>query len=399
MEFKLQYILADRSKTLKASEIRELLKVTEQPDIISFAGGLPDPSLFPITELAKVSQEVFATDGHSALQYGPTEGYAPLRDIIANNIMAKSNVHSAQDEILITAGSQQGIDFCARLFLNDGDYLICENPSYLGAINVFNTYHANYLTIPMDENGMIMEELEKVLQSNHKPKFIYTIPDFQNPTGITMSVARRQRLVELATQYRIPVIEDNPYGEIVFNGQQNPAIKSFDTNGWVIFLGTFSKTLCPGLRIGWICANHELLHKFILLKQVADLQCSTLTQREIGLYLKTYNMNKHINEVIEVYQRRRNLMLDSIKQYFPEDTECTNPDGGLFTWVKLPEGMDAAELLVMALQEKVAFVAGAPFFPDQQCKNYLRLNYSNMSEDRIKEGIIRLANVIKKFKQ
>ena len=394
----MQYILAERAKTLKASEIRELLKVTEQPEIISFAGGLPDPALFPIAELAKMSQTVFATDAHAALQYGPTEGYGLLRDIIAYERMAKAKVISHRDEILITAGSQQGIEFCARLFLNDGDYLICEDPSYLGAINVFDTYHANYLTVPMDEDGMIIEELEKILQSNHKPKFIYTIPDFQNPTGITMSIERRKRLVKLATQYKIPVIEDNPYGDVVFSGERNPALKSFDTDGWVIFLGTFSKTLCPGLRVGWVCANQKLLHKFIMLKQVTDLQCNTLTQREIGLYLKTYNIDEHIRKIIEVYTRRRDLMLASIKQYFAPDIKCTSPNGGLFTWVKLPKNIDAAELLVVALEEKVAFVPGAPFFPNKNHKNFLRLNYSNMPDEKIKEGIKRLAHVIESFR-
>ncbi|MDD3265590.1 MAG: PLP-dependent aminotransferase family protein [Burkholderiales bacterium] len=393
----MQFQLSDRAGTLKASEIRELLKITEQPDIISFAGGLPAPEFFPAKELAQLTQEILATDGKVALQYSPTEGYALLREIIATKSMAKAQVNTVKDEILITAGSQQGLDFCAKLFLNDGDYLICEDPSYLGAINVFNACHAKYLTIPMDDNGMIVDELEKLLQSGKRAKFIYTIPDFQNPTGVTMSVERRKKLVELANQYQIPVIEDNPYGDVVFDGERLPSIKSFDKNGWVIYLGSFSKTLCPGLRIGWVCALPELLQKFILLKQISDLQCNTLTQREVAHYMRDYDLDKHVNQVITVYRNRRDLMINTMKEYFPTNIKYTYPNGGLFTWVTLPDHINAAELLEEALKDKVAFVPGAPFFPNGGHKNYLRLNYSNMSEDKIVEGIKRLANVLIRF--
>lgn len=394
----MNYQLSDRASTLKASEIREILKITERPDVISFAGGLPAPEFFPIKELAKVTQEILETDGYAALQYSPTEGFGLLREIIADKRMLKAHVNTTKDNILITSGSQQGIEFCARLFLNDGDYIICEDPSYLGAINVFNTYHAKYLTVPMDENGMIMEELEKILQSNHKPKFIYTIPDFQNPTGITMSIERRQRLVELANQYNIPVIEDNPYGDVIFDGKRNPAIKSFDTTGSVIFLGSFSKTFCPGLRIGWMCASQELLSKFIMLKQISDLQCNTLTQREVAYYMNENDLDEHIADIVHVYKKRRDVMLNAMKKYFPATIKYTNPNGGLFTWVELDEKINAADLLVAALEKKVAFVPGAPFFANGDHKNFLRLNYSNMSEDKIEDGIKRLGQVIAEYK-
>ena len=393
----MQYKLSDRAKTLKASEIREILKITERPDVISFAGGLPAPEFFPIKELIEAATEVLSNDGYAALQYSPTEGNVVLREIIANERMSKANVITHKDEILITAGSQQGIEFCSKLFLNDGDYIICEDPSYLGAINVFNTYHAKYLTVPMDEHGMIMEELEKILQAGYQPKFIYTIPDFQNPTGITMSTDRRKRLVELANQYQVPVIEDNPYGDVIFDGERNPAIKSFDTTGSVIFLGSFSKTLCPGLRIGWMCAATELLAKFIMLKQVTDLQCNTLTQREIVYYMTHHKLDDHVAEVIRVYKARRDIMLSAMKKYFPASVKYTNPQGGLFTWVELDKSIDAADLLVAALEDKVAFVPGSPFFPNGGNKNFLRLNYSNMSDSRIEEGIKRLGHVISRF--
>lgn len=393
----MKFELSERANTLRASEIREILKITEQPDVISFAGGLPAPEFFPIQELAQLTSKILHDDGYAALQYSPTEGFGLLREIIAKERMLNAEVVTDKNNILITSGSQQGIDFCAKLFLNDGDYIVCENPSYLGAINVFNVYHAKYLTVPMDEDGMIMEELEKVLQSEHKPKFIYTIPDFQNPTGITMSVERRKRLVELAVKYNIPVVEDNPYGDVIFEGKRNPAIKSFDTTGHVIFLGSFSKTFCPGLRIGWMCADQELLNKFIMLKQVSDLQCNTLTQREVAYYLNENDLDEHIAEIVSVYKKRRDIMLNAMNKYFPSTVKHTNPNGGLFTWVELDANIDAAKLLVAALEKKVAFVPGAPFFPNGGHKNFLRLNYSNMSEEKIEEGIKRLGEVMKSY--
>lgn len=390
----MQFKFAKRAATLKASEIRELLKLTEKPEIISFAGGLPAPELFPIDKITVIVQDILQNDAKAALQYSATEGFVLLREIIANQRMILANVKTTPDNVLITAGSQQGIDFSARLFLDDGDYIICEDPSYLGAINVFNTYHAKYLPIPMDEEGMIMEELEKTLQAYPQAKLIYTIPDFQNPTGRTMSVARRKRLAELAAQYKIVVIEDNPYGELNFEGHRLPAIKSFDTEGWVVYLGSFSKTFCPGYRIGWICAESMVLNKFVMLKQVADLQCSSIAQREVAYFMQRYSLDEHVASIIAVYKKRRDLMLDGIAKYFPAGVKYTLPAGGLFTWVELKPGINAAELLIEALKENVAFVPGAPFFANGGNHNFLRLNYSNMPEERIVEGIKRLGKVL-----
>lgn len=390
----MQFKFAKRASTLKASEIRELLKLTEKPEIISFAGGLPAPELFPIDKITVIVQDILQNDAKAALQYSATEGFVLLREIIANQRMILANVKTTPDNVLITAGSQQGIDFSARLFLDDDDYIICEDPSYLGAINVFNTYHAKYLPIPMDEEGMIMEELEKTLQAYPQAKLIYTIPDFQNPTGRTMSVARRKRLAELAAQYKIAVIEDNPYGELNFEGHRLPAIQSFDTEGWVIYLGSFSKTFCPGYRIGWICAESRVLNKFIMLKQVADLQCSSIAQREVAYFMQRYSLDEHVASIIAVYKKRRDLMLDGIAKYFPAGVKYTLPAGGLFTWVELKPGINAAELLIEALKENVAFVPGAPFFANGGNHNFLRLNYSNMPEERIVEGIKRLGKVL-----
>lgn len=390
----MQFKFAKRAATLKASEIRELLKLTEKPEIISFAGGLPAPELFPIDKITEIVQDILQNDAKAALQYSATEGFVLLREIIANQRMILANVKTTPDNVLITAGSQQGIDFSARLFLEDGDYVICEDPSYLGAINVFNTYHAKYLPIPMDEEGMIIEELEKTLQAYPQAKLIYTIPDFQNPTGRTMSVARRKRLAELAAQYQIAVIEDNPYAELNFEGNRLPAIQSFDKEGWVIYLGSFSKTFCPGYRIGWICAEDVVLNKFVMLKQVADLQCSSIAQREVAYFMQRYNLDEHVASIIAVYKKRRDLMLAGIAKHFPAGVKYTLPAGGLFTWVELKPGINAAELLIEALKENVAFVPGAPFFANGGNHNFLRLNYSNMPEERIVEGIERLGKVL-----
>lgn len=393
----MKYRLADRAETLHASEIRELLKLTEQPQIISFAGGLPAPELFPLKEIAELTKRIIETEGKIALQYTTTEGFGLLREIIASERMKKAGVTATANQILITAGSQQGIDFCARLLLNDGDTVICENPSYLGALNVFNTFNAKYVPVAMDDDGMRVDELEKALQAHPEAKVIYTIPDFQNPTGRTLSVERRKRVAELAAQYQVLVMEDNPYGELIFEGERNPAIKHFDKEGWVIYLGSFSKTFCPGYRVGWMCTNEDLLDKFIMLKQVADLQCSTIAQREIAYYLRENPLDDHIHEITAVYKKRRDLMIESIDKYFPAGVKRTYPLGGLFTWVELKPEINAADLLVEALKENVAFVPGGAFFPNGGNKNYIRLNYSNMTEERIVEGIERLGQVIKRF--
>lgn len=385
---------AKRMDNIKGSAIRELLKLTELPEIISFAGGLPAPELFPIEELKQVCLNVLDTDGKAALQYSPTEGYIPLRKIISDR-MKKVGVNVEHDDILITSGSQQGLEFSGRIFLDEGDTVICESPSYLGALNAFKAYLPNFVEIEMDDEGMKMDELENALKANPKVRFIYTIPDFQNPSGITMSVERRKKLVELAEKYNVPIVEDNPYGDLRFEGEKYPPIKHFDTTGIVIYLGTFSKTFAPGLRLGWVAASSEIVQKYVIVKQGADLQCNSMAQREVASFIQMYDLDAHIKKIIEVYKKRRDLMLDTMKKEFPENVKFTYPNGGLFTWVELPEGIDAAEVLKKALEEKVAFVPGGPFYPNGGNENHFRLNYSNMPEDRIIEGITRLGKVLK----
>lgn len=385
---------AKRMDNIKGSAIRELLKLTEQPEIISFAGGLPAPELFPIEELKKVCVKVLEEDGRAGLQYSPTEGYIPLRSIISERL-DKIGIDIGYDDILITSGSQQGLEFSAKIFIDEGDIIICESPSYLGALNAFKAYLPNFVEVGMDEDGMKMDELEKALQANKNAKFIYTIPNFQNPSGITMSLERRKKLVELSEKFNVPVIEDNPYGELRFEGEEIPPVKHFDKTGMVVYLGTFSKNFAPGLRLGWVAASTEILQKYVLVKQGADLQCNSLTQREVAYFINNYDLEAHIKKIIEVYKKRRDLMLDTMGKEFPENVTYTYPNGGLFTWVTLPEGIDAAEVLKSALEEKVAFVPGGPFYPNPGNENHFRLNYSNMPEDRIVDGIKRLGKVLK----
>lgn len=391
----MEYRLSNRMGHLKASEIRELLKVTEQPGVISFAGGFPAPELFPLDEVRKALTRVLNESGRAALQYSTTEGYTPLRKIIAEQRMKSVGVDVPFDNILITNGSQQGLDFSGKIFLNPNDVVICESPSYLGAINAFKAYEPRFVEVATDDDGIIVEELEEALKKNTDAKFIYLIPDFQNPSGKTIAKDRRPKIVELSVKYNVPVIEDNPYGELRFEGEKLPAIKSFDKYGTVIYLGTFSKTFCPGLRLGWVCADLSILQKYIIVKQGADLQPNTLTQMVTAAYMEDNDINEHIERLKEVYKRRRDVMIEAIKDEFPLECRYTYPKGGLFTWVEIGKNLDAAEVLKLVLKEKVAFVPGGSFFPNGGKHNYFRLNYSYMPEDKIVEGIRRLGRVLR----
>lgn len=390
----MQLKFAKRMENIKASEIRELLKLTQRPEIISFAGGLPAAELFPVEEMIHISKEVIEKHGSKALQYGPTEGYQPLREAIARR-MEKVHVHMTANDVLVTSGSQQGLDFAAKVFINPGDVIIVEKPSYLGAINAFKAYEPKFIDVELEDDGMNMEELEEILKNTENVKYIYVIPDFQNPSGKTWSTEKRMKLVELANKYDIVIVEDNPYGELRFEGEILPAIKHYDTEGRVVFFGTFSKIFCPGLRLGWVAASPEILNKFILVKQGADLQSSTISQIEVATFLDNYNIEEHIEKIKETYLRRRNLMLKVMDEEFPEGVKFTRPQGGLFTWVELPEYINTRDLAVKALEKHVAFVPGGSFFANGGNEHCMRLNYSAMSDELIVEGMKRLAQVIK----
>lgn len=380
---------------LGASEIRELLKLTARKEVISFAGGLPAPELFPVEEFMEASKRVMLENGRDALQYSTTEGFPQLREQIAERMNRKLKTTVGADDILVTNGSQQGLDFSGKVFLNPGDIVICESPSYLGAINAFKSYDPKFIEAPTDEHGMIMEELEKILAENKNVKMIYVIPDFQNPTGRTWPMERRKKFMEIINKYEVVAIEDNPYGELRFEGEILPSLKSMDTKGLVVFLGTFSKTFAPGLRIGWVAADHEILEKYNVIKQSADLQCSTISQRELAKFIEMYDFDAHVDKIIKVYGQRRDLMLDSIKKYFPEDISVTYPEGGLFMWVTLPAHCNTKDIMVKCLEGNVAYVPGGSFYPNGGVDNTFRLNYSNMNEEKIVEGIKRLGDILK----
>ena len=375
--------------------IKEMFAAARNPDLISFAGGAPAPELYPLEAFRAASDKAFEEWGRTMLAYDGAEGILPLREIIANERMANMGVNVRPEDIRILSGSQQGIDFAARLFIDEGDTIVCEYPTYLGALNSFGAFHPNYVSVPMDDNGMIMEELEKTLIANPQAKLIYTVPEFQNPTGITLAGDRRKRMVELAEEHDVIIIEDSPYYEIRFEGENIPAIKSFDTKGdRVIYLGSFSKTLCPGIRLGWACANFEILDRYRVMKEASDFQASTVTQYQVATFLRDNSLDELLNESRRVYKNRRDAALAAIREFFPDNVQYTIPLGGYFIWLTVP-GINSTEMFLPAVNDiGVAYVPGESFFAgaDQTCN--IRLSYSQMSEEKIHEGIARLAKLL-----
>ena len=385
---------AKRMSDIKASEIRELLKLTEQPEVISFAGGLPAPELFPIDEIIEVSRIVLEEKGEKALQYTTTEGFQPLREWIANRMNSRLGTSFDCDNILITHGSQQALDLSGKVFLDEGDFVICESPTYLAAINAFRAYGCNFIEIPTDDGGMIISELERALRLYPSAKLIFVIPDFQNPTGRTWNLERRQQLAKVSNRHDIAVVEDNPYGELRFEGEFLPSVKSFDKAGNIFCTGTFSKIFCPGYRIGWIAGDKEIIRKYVLIKQGVDLQCNTIAQMEIAKYLELYDIDAHIEKIRETYKRRRDLAVQTMDKTFPKAVKFTKPQGGLFAWAELPTHINAREVLKRCLEKNVAFVPGGSFFPNGGKENTLRINFSNMPEGRIIDGLTRMGEVL-----
>jgi DNA-binding transcriptional MocR family regulator len=388
--------LAKRMQFLKASEIRELLKLTARPEVISFAGGLPAAELFPARAMAEITRRVLETEGCKALQYSATEGDPVLRHHIAERMNAKQQTRVTGDDILITSGSQQGLDLSAKLFVDEGDVILCESPTYLGAINAFTAYQPRFVEVPTDDEGMIPVALERALSEHERVKFIYAIPDFQNPSGRTWSLDRRRALLELAAAHGVPVIEDSPYAELRFEGEPLPALKALDDEN-VVFLGTFSKIFCPGLRCAWLAANPELLRRYVMVKQGADLHTSTLVQRQVASYLDLYGLDDNIAKVIGVYRERRDLMIGVLEAELPASVTFTRPEGGLFLWATFGEEVNTRRLLEKCLEQDVAFVPGGAFFPTGDHENTARLNFSCMQPERIVEGSHRFCRVVKEF--
>lgn len=387
---------ADRMNQLKGSEIRELLKVAADPTMISFAGGLPAKEMFPVKEMTAASLSVLNENGQAAMQYATTEGDPELRQQIADRMLAKNGIKTDIDHILMTPGSQMGLDFSGRIFLNKDDIVLLESPSYLGAINAFKTNEAKFIEVPTDGDGMIIEELDKILAKEDRVRMIYVIPDFQNPTGVTWTLERRKSFIEVINKYDVPVIEDNPYGELIFDGESLPSLKSLDTKGLVVFLGTFSKILAPGYRLGWVCAEDKLLAKYNAMEQASCLQTSTVAMLQCARWIRDYDLDEHVDAVKKVYKKRRDCMMKAMEDNFPKECKWTHSKGGLFTWVVLPEYLNAKELAPQVLERKVAYVPGGSFFPNGGHENTFRLNYSCMPEEKIKEGIAILGDVLKK---
>ncbi len=386
---------ADRMKTTRKSFIREILKVTQQPEVISFAGGLPNPGFFPVEEILRASTKVLAEDGRNVLQYSTSEGYLPLREFIAERYLRKSGLKIEPDEILITNGSQQGIDLIGKIFLNKGDRVVIERPGYLGTIQAFSIFEPNFQSIPLLYDGIDTDLLEIAL-SKDDAKLLYIIPNFQNPSGITYSGQKRKDLANILEKHNVICIEDNPYGELRFTGEDLPSIRNYSDD--TILLGTFSKIISPGLRIGWICARKEIMEKLIVAKQAADLHSNSLSQRIVHQYLMDNDIDEHIMKIRTAYGKRRDFMIDMMTEYFPEEVKYTKPEGGMFLWVTLPEKVSSLDLFELAVKENVAFVPGNPFYTDDGSRNNtLRLNFSNSEEEQIEEGIKRLARCLERL--
>jgi 2-aminoadipate transaminase len=383
---------------MKRSEIRELLKFTRQPDIISFGGGLPGPETFPVKDLEDIACQVLRDKGALALQYGPTEGEMPFREEIAK-WLSREKADIKPENILVTAGSQQGLDILSKVFLDPRDIVIVELPSYIGGLQAFTAYRARMIGVPQDSKGMKTDRLEEVLRRlakrGKKPKFIYVVPDFQNPSGITMSLERRKRLLELAHEYEVPVIEDSPYRALRYRGENVPAIYSLESENHVIVLGTFSKLLAPGLRLAWILAPTEWMDRMVVAKQSMDLCSPSYTQLMAAEYLKRGLLSKQIENIRRAYGKKLEAMLEALRKHMPKGVEWSRPEGGLFLWVKLPKKMSANELFPKAIEKKVAYVVGSAFHCNGKGQNTMRLNFSYSSEQQIDEGIRRLAVMIK----
>ncbi len=384
---------ADRMQHVQKSFIREILKVTLNPEVISFAGGLPNPDSFPVEEISAAAQKVLSQDGKNAMQYSTTEGYLPLRQMISDRYVHRFGLHISPDEILITNGSQQALDLLGKVFLNKGDNVAIERPGYLGAIQAFSIFEPEFHSVPLNEDGVDLELLETELQS-HSPKLFYTVPNFQNPSGLTYSYENRKKTAEILYRHSTVLIEDDPYGELRFLGQNVPPVKAFLGENSVL-LGSFSKIVAPSMRLGWICANREITEKLITAKQAADLHTNFFSQRVVTQYLTDNDLDLHIGKIKTMYKLQRDCMVEMIERYFPAEVKYTQPEGGMFLWVTLPKPMSSITLFESASKVNVAFVPGDPFYVNENYVNTLRLNYTNSNPTEIEEGIKRLGRVIR----
>jgi 2-aminoadipate transaminase len=379
------------------STIREILKTTEAPEVVSFAGGLPAPELFAVRDIAGICEEVLALDGAAALQYGITEGYRPLRDWLCEHLAATVGLRCTPDQILITHGSQQGLDLLGKVLLDPGDLVLVEDPSYVGALQAFGACEAEFLAVPVDDEGLCPDVLRETLRrSAGRPKLLYTIPNFQNPTGLSISAARREQIVRIAEEFGVTIVEDDPYGALRYSGAPAPALTAVAGGPGGVYLGTASKIMAPGLRVAWMVVPDASLYRaLVAAKQATDLHTSSLTQRIVARYAESGRLERHVGELLPAYRRRRDAMLAALARHLPDGCDWTTPDGGLFLWVRVPERLDTLELFAEAMRRKVAFVPGGAFWVGKEVRNTLRLNFSNAAEERIEEGIRGLGTAIR----
>jgi 2-aminoadipate transaminase len=387
--------MASRTQRMKSSVIRELLKLTMQPDIISFAGGLPAPELFPIREFDEACHYILKTDGQVALQYSPTEGYPPLKEFLAE-YMSKYGILVEPDNILIVCGSQQGLDLLGKLFIEEDGCVICSRPTYLGALQAWNAYEAHYCSVDLDDDGMVVEQIPRIIQAGHKPRFVYVLPNFHNPAGTTLSLERRNLLVEIAREHDLILVEDDPYGELRYEGEDLTPIFRLAPER-TIYLSTFSKTLAPGIRLAWVVAPKPLIQRLVQAKQGADLHTGTFVQMVANDICQRGILKQHVKRLRSVYHERRDAMLDSIAEHWPTEVKYARPAGGLFLWPRVPETIDTQKFLEKAVEEKVAYVPGVAFYPEGEGGQHaMRMNFSNATEEMINEGIHRMGVALKK---
>jgi 2-aminoadipate transaminase len=384
---------AKRTERMQRSTIREILKLTKQKDMISFAGGLPAPESFPLEAFAEAMAKTFREDGVSALQYDVTEGYPPLKEFLCR-WLSRHGIHCTPDHLMLTNGSQQALDLIGKVFLDPGDRILVEEPTYLGAIQAFNAYEAAYVSTPMDDEGILIAGIEQALKRKH-PKIAYLVPTFQNPSGITMSPGRRLAVLKALRPARIPIIEDDPYGYLRFHGTPAPSLYSLARGKGVIYLSTFSKILSPGIRMGFVVSEPAIIHALVMAKQAADLQPNSLIQRAVYHYGESGHLDKHIPNIIEIYRKRAVIMMQAMRQHFPPEVRWVEPQGGMFIWCTLPAKISASRLFRKAIANKVAYVTGSVFYANGGGDNTFRLNFTNCSETQIRIGIERLGAVLR----
>ena len=394
----MKYEVSEKFKNLKPSAIREIFKSLGTPGSISFAAGNPNPDSFPVADMKRIADEIFENEPVTALQYGITEGYAPLRELVAKRLKKVYDIGTPDDDLIIVTGGQQGIELTCKVVCNEGDTVICENPSFIGALNAFRSLGAKLVGVPLEDDGISLEALENALKANPRAKFLYTIPTFQNPAGITTSYEKRRAVLELAKKYDILILEDNPYGDLRFSGKDVPTYKSMDSEGRVVYCGSFSKVLSAGMRIGFLCAGKELISKIVVAKQVEDVHTNVLFQMICAKYIEQCDLEAHIAEIRVLYRKKAELMISALEKYMPEEVGFTRPEGGIFLWCSLPEGLSLDEFVKKAGEKNVFVVPGTAFAadPEEECHSF-RLNYSMPSDDEITRGIKILADIAREM--